>query len=712
MTEDRRRTGRGRRAAPPACAAAGRARPQPYAANDGRGFHDVLAPGTDGVATLTADRGLPGARASAPRTTPTSSRCTATCSIRVPGLSAADAAQLLQGRDVRRARPATSRAPTAPARTSRSCATRASACRTSTAPTRDGAMFGLGLRRRRGPPVLHRRAAPRRPRAADVVRRRRRGQPRVRARAVARSPPTPRPTCSARSTSSPPRTAPRAGGSKRDLDNYVAGINQYIAEAKARPHQACPASTWRSASRWARTRGRRPTRRDRVARRRHLRQGRGRRARAGPAPAGLPQALRRPSRAAPVARLPRAGRPRGPDDGAAARAFPYEAPPGRGHPPAASRCPTAARSNRSRSSSRARTAAPHGARRAACCRAPRCPGRAVQRAASSPADKSRSGHPLAVFGPQVGYFSPQILMEQDVHAPDLDARGAAFPGVNLYVQLGRGRDYAWSATSAGQDIIDTYAVAAVRARRRQGDDGVDRLPLPRQVPADRGPAQANAWTPNAGRPARRAGSETLVAQRTKLRPGHRARDDRRQARRLHVAALDLPPRGRLGPAASPTSTTPSKIRGARDFQRAAAKIGYTFNWFYADTRDIAYFNSGNNPVRPSGARPDCCPSRPPRLRVEGLEPGRQHGGPTRRLEQHPQVVNQDYLTSWNNKQAPGLPRRRRPGFTPLYRSQLLDDGIKAQASAGTARSACAGWSTRWRTRRPGPARRARCCRGR
>ncbi len=62
------------------------------------------------------------------------------------------------------------------------------------------------------------------------------------------------------------------------------------------------------------------------------------------------------------------------------------------------------------------------------------------------------------MGPQVAYFAPQILMEQDVHAPGIDARGAAFPGVNLFVQLGRGRDYAWSATSAGQDLIDTFAV--------------------------------------------------------------------------------------------------------------------------------------------------------------------------------------------------------------------------------------------------------------
>jgi acyl-homoserine lactone acylase PvdQ len=74
------------------------------------------------------------------------------------------------------------------------------------------------------------------------------------------------------------------------------------------------------------------------------------------------------------------------------------------------------------------------------------------------ARRSASGHPLAVFGPQVAYFAPEILMEQDVHAPGLDARGASFPGANLYVSLGHGRDYAWSATSAGQDLTDTYAV--------------------------------------------------------------------------------------------------------------------------------------------------------------------------------------------------------------------------------------------------------------
>ena len=61
------------------------------------------------------------------------------------------------------------------------------------------------------------------------------------------------------------------------------------------------------------------------------------------------------------------------------------------------------------------------------------------------------------MGPQVAYFMPQILVEMDLHGPDIDAQGAAFPGISPYVLLGRGQDFAWSATSAGQDIIDTFA---------------------------------------------------------------------------------------------------------------------------------------------------------------------------------------------------------------------------------------------------------------
>ncbi len=69
-----------------------------------------------------------------------------------------------------------------------------------------------------------------------------------------------------------------------------------------------------------------------------------------------------------------------------------------------------------------------------------------------------SGHPIAVFGPQTGYFAPQLLMLQEIQGPGISARGASFAGLSMYVELGRGQDYSWSATTSGQDIIDTYAV--------------------------------------------------------------------------------------------------------------------------------------------------------------------------------------------------------------------------------------------------------------
>ena len=63
------------------------------------------------------------------------------------------------------------------------------------------------------------------------------------------------------------------------------------------------------------------------------------------------------------------------------------------------------------------------------------------------------------MGPQVAYFSPEILTEEDIHGPGIDAEGAAFPGVNTYVQLGHGPDYAWSATSAMINTVTTPARA-------------------------------------------------------------------------------------------------------------------------------------------------------------------------------------------------------------------------------------------------------------
>jgi acyl-homoserine lactone acylase PvdQ len=71
---------------------------------------------------------------------------------------------------------------------------------------------------------------------------------------------------------------------------------------------------------------------------------------------------------------------------------------------------------------------------------------------------TRNGNPIAVFGPQTSYYAPQLLVEKDVHGPGIDARGVAFAGTDIYVQLGRGGAYAWSATSSGGDNVDQWVL--------------------------------------------------------------------------------------------------------------------------------------------------------------------------------------------------------------------------------------------------------------
>jgi acyl-homoserine lactone acylase PvdQ len=285
------------------------------------------------------------------------------------------------------------------------------------------------------------------------------------------------------------------------------------------------------------------------------------------------------------------------------------------------------------------------------------------------------------MGPQVGYWSPEILMEEDLHAPatsqgePIDARGAAFPGTNLYVQLGRGRDYAWSATSAGQDIIDTYAVKLCEPGGGPATIDSDHYLfrgdcLPFDVLT-----RTNTWSPNAADqtecPVPPPGPcQTLTTLRSEL--GVVIARAMIGGQPYAYTKLRITYFHEVDPSALGFAdfNNPEKMRTPQDFMRAANNIAYTFNWFYADNKHIAYFNSGANPVRPSYVDPN--------LPTFGRDPFLwQHFNPTndtadiQPASAHPHVIDQDYLTSWNNRQAPNY----NTGYSSLYRSQPLDERI-------------------------------------
>ncbi|MEA2297269.1 MAG: hypothetical protein QOF77_205 [Solirubrobacteraceae bacterium] len=285
------------------------------------------------------------------------------------------------------------------------------------------------------------------------------------------------------------------------------------------------------------------------------------------------------------------------------------------------------------------------------------------------AGHSASGHPLAVMGPQVGYFNPQILMEEDLHGPGLDARGAAVAGLGLYVELGHGGDYAWSATSAGQDIVHTFAVPLCNPDGSAPTiDSNAYLFRGRCTPMDV-LHQTESWTPSLADQTP-AGSETLTAYRTALgivlaratvagRPVAYTR-----LRSTYGHEID----SALGFS---DFNNPARVRDAQSFQRAAYRIGYTYNWLYTDDRDIAYFNSGANPVADPRVDPILPVAAPYEWR--NLDPAAQTADHTP-FDQHPQVVNQAFITSWNNKQALDYSASDSQ-YASVYRSQLLDQRI-------------------------------------
>src|SRR5215204_4270684 len=71
--------------------------------------------------------------------------------------------------------------------------------------------------------------------------------------------------------------------------------------------------------------------------------------------------------------------------------------------------------------------------------------------------RSATHNTLGVMGPQLGYYYPEIVEQEDLHGPGINAQGVAGPGFAMYILIGRTQDYAWSLTSAGHDVRDVFA---------------------------------------------------------------------------------------------------------------------------------------------------------------------------------------------------------------------------------------------------------------
>jgi acyl-homoserine lactone acylase PvdQ len=274
------------------------------------------------------------------------------------------------------------------------------------------------------------------------------------------------------------------------------------------------------------------------------------------------------------------------------------------------------------------------------------------------ASHSADGHPLAVFGPQVSYFAPEILMQEDLHSPSYDAEGASFPGTG-FVELGRGVDYAWSATSAGSDLTDQRLELICNPKGGPVSptgtfymfDGKCIPMVNEQFPDGTGLVHEIHLTVHG----------VVQGWTTALHGKPVAVVDQRSTYNHDVdSVIGFLHWGQ-----------PALTYNAKSWMVGASEIDYTFNWFYVDSRDIAYYVSGLDPVRPPFVDPNLPTWGTGGSEWRGFLPASQHV--------HEINPPQGFFDSWNNKPAPLFSASDSEyGYGPVYRVQMLTDQIRHQ----------------------------------
>ena len=285
---------------------------------------------------------------------------------------------------------------------------------------------------------------------------------------------------------------------------------------------------------------------------------------------------------------------------------------------------------------------------------------------------SATGHPIGVLGPQVGYYVPQILMEEDLHGGGIDARGATFPGVNLIVQLGHGTDYAWSATTADTDNVDTFAEVLCQ-------DDFHYLYKGKCLAMEK-LERSNAWSPSVGDQTP-PGSETLTAYRT-VHGIVFARGTVHHRKVAFVTARTTYFHEADSALGFFCLNEPSCVRSPQTFRQAINDINFGFNWAYIDAEHTAYQQSGWYPRRAKGTSPDFPILGTGQYDWKGFNPA-THTQQELTNRERPHTVDQPITVSWNGKQARGWSAADDLYYWgALQRQQMIQEHLRADMRGG------------------------------
>ena len=242
--------------------------------------------------------------------------------------------------------------------------------------------------------------------------------------------------------------------------------------------------------------------------------------------------------------------------------------------------------------------------------------------------RSATGHPLFVAGPQVGYFFPEFFAEMELTGAGFDVRGAVFPGVPL-VLVGRGPDFAWSAASSQADNLDLFVETLCDDDHHylyRGQCEPMRRFVVGTLSTQGEPDQEVSYYETTHGPV--VGYATVGGKRV-------------------AVSLQRSTRGReLLSAKAFYDLNTGRVDSAKDFLTTMNGVEFSFNWFYADDRDIALFSSGRLPLRAQGTDPSLPTVGTGDYDWRGFVP----------FAGHAQRINPSsgIIVNWNNRPAPNV----------------------------------------------------------
>lgn len=264
--------------------------------------------------------------------------------------------------------------------------------------------------------------------------------------------------------------------------------------------------------------------------------------------------------------------------------------------------------------------------------------------------KSATGRPLLLGGPQMATGTPSIAYEIALYCPKFEVRGMTFPGIPI-VLIGMSRYLAWTTTSGAGDNVDIFAEHLSKESKYRYLYRGEWKPMERRV--------------------------ELIFVKGKDEP-----EQLEVCRTVHGVVLRWDEKAGVAYARAKAYAGRElgalraiyafhKARTLREFEKACRHIATSHNFFVATKDgDIGFWFCGRYPIRAEGVDPRFPTPGTGEFDWQGFVP----------FEKLPQQINppQGFFANWNNKPAVWWDNGDLPRWGAIHHVKRIIDLLRSK----------------------------------